>query len=293
MRRPKRTTRRIDTGRVFKAAGIDSPDKYAKLFQGRIFVVKCGGSLLENPETGAAVLDDLAVLYKSGIRPILVHGGSVQADSELKAAGIAARRVRGLRVTCDRTLDIISTCFNRLNGVIVDELRARGVEAEGFGRGQAVAAERMTVDGKDIGNVGLVTGVDEKQFTKALKKALPVVASLGTGPDGGLLNINADYVATGIALHLKAEKLILLTDVLGVMTDPRDETTLIPTLTKRKARALIKSGVIAAGMIPKVESAVDAVKNGLPKVHMINGRLPHALLLEVFTDGGCGTQVVP
>ncbi|MFH1538231.1 MAG: acetylglutamate kinase [bacterium] len=278
---------------IFEAAGIPEPGKYVRLFAGKSFVVKCGGSLIESGEVGEMLLDDIAAMFRLGIRPVLVHGGSVQADREIEEAGIPSRRVRGLRVTCDRTLEIVSRCFGQLNGRVVKRLRGRGVEAVGFGAGEVIRAERLVMEGEDIGNVGMVAGVEDGPLKSAMEKGVPVIASLGTGPDGGLLNINADYVATRLAVHISAEKLVLLTDVDGVMTDPSDDSTLISTLTVSEARRLIDSGVIASGMIPKVESAVEVVEGGLPKVHMINGRTSHSLLVEVFTDRGCGTQIVP
>lgn len=280
-------------GVIFEEAGIPAPEKYVRLFAGKGFVVKCGGSLMESGEVGGRVLDDLVALFRLGVRPVLVHGGSVQADRELEKAGIACRRVRGLRVTCDRTLEIIAECFGRLNGEIVGRLKQRGVGATGFGGGEVVLAEKIKVGGEDVGNVGRVTGIEAGPLEEAMETGVPVIASLGRDAGGGMLNINADYVATQLALHISAEKLILLTDVDGVMTDPSDGSTLISTLTVSEARRLMEGEVIASGMIPKVESAVEVVEGGLPKVHMINGRIPHSLLVEVFTDQGCGTQIVP
>ena len=269
--------------------------KYLQLFRGKRFVVKCGGSLLEDNETAGIILDDLVLLKRSGIHPILVHGGSVQADRELENAGIVPRRIRGLRVTCDETLKIIERCFTQLNTDTVQQLISRGVNAIGFSgkHGALIKADRMQLNGEDIGFVGNVTDFDIQRLEKIVTDAIPVIASLGVDANGGVLNINADHIATRLAVAIAAEKLVILTDVNGVMLNPDDETTLISTLSVAQARELIEKKVIAAGMIPKVESALEAISAGLPKVHLINGKIPHSLLNEIFTDQGCGTQIVP
>lgn len=279
---------------ILSVFGIRGVERYIEEFQGKRFVVKCGGSLLEDRATGALILDDLAILTRCGVRLALVHGGGVQANREMQEAGIKPCRYKGLRITDDQTLAIIERCFRQLNDSIVDRLKFRGVNAAGFcGRhGGLIRAARMAPDGKDIGHVGDVTGISEPVLETLAPDALPVVASLGVAPDGGTLNINADYVASRLALQLNAEKLILLTDVAGVMRDKNDESTLISSLTTGQARALIADNTIDAGMIPKIESAISMIEAGLNKLHMISGRVPHALAREIFTDEGCGTQIV-
>jgi len=267
---------------IFKVLGIESAQHYIDEFKGREFVIKCGGALLENAASGAAVLDDIALLGRAGIKPALVHGGGVQADAEMEAAGIKPQRYKGLRITDERTIEILDRCFGSLNEGIVAELQQRGASAAGFSgaRGGLILGERMRPDGVDIGLVGEVTGINDAVWRSADGK-IPVVSSLGVDADGNTLNINADYVATRLALLTGAEKLILMTD------------TLIPTLTISRARELIVEGAISRGMIPKIESAARAIEQGLPKIHMINGKTPHGLLLEIFTDRGVGTQIVP
>ena len=280
---------------ILSVFGIRGVERYIEEFQDKVFVVKCGGSLLEDRATGALILDDLAILTRCGVRLALVHGGSVQANREMERAGIAPERYKGLRITCDRTLEILERCFRELNDSIVERLKFRGVNAAGFSGthgGGLILAERMTPDGRDIGNVGDVSAVNSEVMDALAPDALPVVASLGVGPEGGVLNINADYVASRLALSLGAEKLILLTDVVGVLRDKDDESTLISTLTTDQARQLIADRTIAEGMIPKIESAVKMIEAGLNKLHMISGRAPHALAREIFTDEGCGTQIV-
>lgn len=279
---------------IFKVLGIESAQHYIDEFKGREFVIKCGGALLENAASGAAVLDDIALLGRAGIKPALVHGGGVQADAEMEAAGIKPQRYKGLRITDERTIEILDRCFGSLNEGIVAELQQRGASAAGFSgaRGGLILGERMRPDGVDIGLVGEVTGINDAVWRSADGK-IPVVSSLGVDADGNTLNINADYVATRLALLTGAEKLILMTDVDGVMLDPEKPETLIPTLTVSRARELIVEGAISRGMIPKIESAARAIEQGLPKIHMINGKTPHGLLLEIFTDRGVGTQIVP
>jgi acetylglutamate kinase len=251
---------------------------------------------MEDPSTSLAILDDIALLKREGINPVLVHGGSVQADREMEAAGIQPKRHKGLRHTCERTIEILDRCFGSLNARIVDELKARGADAAGFSGasgGGLVKADIIRPDGVDIGLVGDMTSLNRPLWDSILNNQLPVVSSLGVSPDGLTLNINADYVATKLALEIGADKLILMTDVAGVMLDPKDPSTLISSLTVSRARELISDGSIGSGMIPKIESAVRAVESGLRKIHMINGRAPHSLLLEVFTDLGVGTEIKP
>ncbi len=276
-----------------KSLGIEGAEKFVKSFKDKRFVIKCGGSLLEDTSTGSGILDDIALLKKNGIEPVLVHGGSVQADNEMKAAGIKPERYKGLRITDPETMEILDRCFGDLNRSLVSSLVGRGVAATGFSgaRGGLILGERMTPDGVDIGLVGDVTGIDFDIWKSALG-TVPVVSSLGVDPEGRTLNINADYVATQLALHIKADKLILMTDVDGVMLDPAKPDTLVSTLTVARARQMIADGAISRGMIPKIESAVRAVEQGLPRIHMINGRKPHSLLLEIFTDHGVGTMIV-
>ncbi len=275
--------------------GIDQAGKYLAEFEGSIFVVKCGGALVEDRVAGDHILEDIAFLKKNGVRTVLVHGGSVQADHDMEEAGICPRRHRGLRITCDKTIGILEKCFGDLNLALVDRLREKGVEAVGFSgpRGALVRGEKMDLgDGVDLGWVGDMTGIARDVWDSVKEDEVPVVASLGVSEGGRTLNINADYVATQLALRVRARKLILMTDVDGVMVVPGDTSTLISTLTVGRAMTLIDEGIIAGGMIPKIESAVRTIEQGLDKIHIINGRKPHSLLLETLTDGGVGTQIV-
>lgn len=289
---------RTDTAALIEklhALGIDGAQKYLEEFDGSTFVVKCGGALLEDESTGALVLDDIALLSRAGIRVVLVHGGSVQADCEMLESGIEPRRYKGLRITCDRTIEILERCFGSLNRRIVELLRGRGIDAVGFSgseNGGLLMAEKLHPDGVDIGRVGHVTDVQISLLDSLRATALPVISSLGVDDDGCALNINADYAATQLALRIGARKLILLTDVQGVLLDRNDPSTLISTLTCSHARKLIEDKVIDSGMIPKIESAVNAVEAGLNKLHIVSGAAPHALAKELFTDEGCGTQIV-
>ncbi len=257
-------------------------------------VVKCGGTLIENGATGDAVLDDLVCLKRAGLSVSLVHGGGVQADRDMEAAGIVPQRHRGLRITCDRTIEILSRCFGRLNEDIVAKIREKGVPAVGFSApaGRLVLAEVMRIDDVDLGNVGDVTGVDMDMWRAVPPDAVAIVSSLGTDTAGRTLNINADYVATRLARLTGADDLVLMTDVDGVMLDQSDPSTRIPLLTLARARELIDDGTISRGMIPKIESALRAVGQGLGRVHIINGRKPHSLLTQIFGAAGAGTTIV-
>ncbi len=259
----------------------------------RNIVVKCGGSLIENERTGSGILDDIARITGAGTRPVLVHGGSVQADRDMEAAGIEPRRYKGLRITCEKTIAILDRCFGRLNGEIVEKLKSRGVAAVGFSgtKGSLIRAEVITPDGVDIGLVGDMTGIDRDAWAGAPPEAVPVVASLGVDSQGRTLNINADYVATRLALEIKAEKLILMTDVDGVLLDVENPGSRIPELNIEKARSLIEDGTIAKGMIPKIESAIRAIEDGIPEIIMINGRTPGALFTALDGTQATGTRI--
>jgi len=277
------------------ALGLPGAEKYIAGFAGKTFVVKCGGALIENAATGAAILDDVALLNRAGVRTVLVHGASVQADRDMEAAGIKPQRYKGLRITCDRTIEILERCFTALNTDIVQQLRERGANAHGFSGaagGGLLIAEKLSPDGVDIGHVGDVTSVRQDLLDALPADAVAVVSSLGVGPDGRALNVNADYAATRLALGIGAAKLILMTDVPGVLLDRNDPASVISTLTCADARKLIQDGVIATGMVPKIESAMRTVEDGLENLHIIDGAAPHALAREIFSDAGCGTKII-
>lgn len=275
---------------------------YIRRFYGRTFVVKYGGNAMVDEELKASFAQDMVLLRYVGINPVVVHGGGPQIDQTLKKMGMASRYVRGMRVTDPETLDIIEMVLvGKVNKEIVGLINKHGGMAVGLSGkdGGLIRARKMSVtissNGEppeiiDIGMVGEIVGINPTVInTLDENKFIPVIAPVGVGDEGESYNINADLVAGHVAEALGAEKLILLTDVEGVK-DKKGE--LLSTLKINQARKLIQEGVVGEGMIPKVECCIDALKGGVGKTHIIDGRVKHAVLLEIFTKEGVGTEVV-
>jgi acetylglutamate kinase len=272
---------------------------YIKRFYGKTFVVKYGGHAMVDEALKDSFAQDVVLLKFIGMDPVIVHGGGPQIGQMLSQLGIESRFVRGLRVTDRPTMEVVEMVLGgKINKEIVSLINRHGGRAVGLSGkdGNLIRARRMKVDdqsgqpGVDIGMVGEVVGVDPTVIESlARSDFIPVISPVGVSEDGETLNINADLVASKVAEALRAEKLILLTDVEGI----RDaDGEVIPTLGADRARDLIARGVISEGMIPKVECALDALMGGVAKTHIIDGRLRHAVLLEIFTPEGVGTEVV-
>jgi acetylglutamate kinase len=273
---------------------------YLQAFRGKTFLIKMGGSAMENPELVASVMRDIVFLEVAGIHPIIVHGGGKAISAAMEAAGLEAKFVGGLRVTTDEAIAIVSRVLSeQINPDLVRMIRDFGGKAVGI-PGDAVFLGEKTLgsaaDGKrvDIGRVGEVVSCQLAHLAAAQQAGIvPVISPLAAELATGLpLNINADLAAAALAKELRVVKLVYLSDVPGLLADPLDQATLIQSVTRAEAAALIADGTISGGMIPKIRSAVDALNAGVRKVHFVDGRLPHALLLEIFTDGGIGTEVV-
>jgi acetylglutamate kinase len=263
---------------------------YIKAFSGATFVVKYGGAAMEQQDLKKEFARDLVLLKYVGINPVIIHGGGPQIERMLTRLNIKTRFVDGLRVTDEQTLEVVEMVLSGLiNKEIVQQIHNCGGQAAGLSGKDGKLLEAKKVKGKDIGLVGEVTKVNA-QFIKDISQSgyIPVIAPLGAGTDGKTYNINADTAAGSIAKALGADKLILLTDVPGVLDK---EGTTISNLTVREARKLSKSDAVKGGMIPKINCCVNAVEGGVIKTHIIDGRIPHALLLEIFTDSGIGTQI--
>lgn len=263
---------------------------YIRRFAGKVLVVKYGGHAMENDDLKDSFAEDIALLKYVGMHPVIVHGGGPQIDAALKAAGVEPRFMRGLRVTDAATMRVVEQVLvGTINKEIVALLNRHGSRAVGLSGkdGELVVARKKP--GTDLGLVGDVVGVNPGVML-ALESFIPVIAPTAAGADGQTYNINADVVAGKIAEALNAEKFMLLTDVEGVKG--RDGQ-LIDTLDSDAAQALIKDGTIAAGMIPKVECCLEALRGGAKQAHIIDGRVRHAVLLEVLTDRGIGTEIVP
>lgn len=263
---------------------------YIREFRNKIFVIKYGGSILGEERVRKTVLEDIAFLRFMGIKPILVHGGGPKITERLKQHKVAAEFVNGMRVTDEFTLNIVREELSLLNDLIVDELSDYGVSARGLKDKNSYLKAVKKKSKRDLGFVGEIVGFNRGEIEDILRTSIPVVIPMGVSHDGVIFNINADEAAFFLAAELKADKLMLLTNVLGVMRDPFQKSSLISTLKVKEARDLIEQGVIDSGMIPKVEAAVNAIEAGVSKAHIVDAKIPHAILLEIFTKQGIGTE---
>ena len=274
---------------------------YLQKFRGSIFLIKYGGSTMEAEDQVERFLIDVAFLDAVGIRVVLVHGGGKAINARMKAQGLTPEFVDGLRVTDAATVEIVrSVLDDDVNPGIVNQLGALGVKAVGIsGRKVFIASKLPPFTGPDnkevdLGFVGEAEEVNPDAVLAALAAgAVPVISPLGALPAGESININADVSAAALAAALPASKLIFLSDVPGLMLDPHDPESLVHGLTAAQTEELIDRGVIAGGMIPKVRSATKALANGLGKVHLLGAGVPHAVLLEAFSEEGVGTEIVP
>lgn len=265
---------------------------YIKQFHKKIIVFKYGGSILGEERVRRNVLEDIAFLRYTGIRPVLVHGGGPNITERLKDMKINSQFHEGFRVTDEETLRIVEEELNKLNDLIVEEISSHGIRACGFKRQDNIFMVKKKKSKKDLGFVGEVTGINKDKLTETLPEAIPVLCPMGVGPDGCCYNINADEAASFLAASLGAEKMVFLTNVRGVMHDPADEESLLSTLSVNDAEQLVTRKVIDEGMIPKVKAGIHAIKEGVEKTHIIDAKLPHAILLEIFTDTGIGTEII-
>ncbi len=267
---------------------------YIKSYANKIFVIKYGGSALIDPQIKKGVLEDIVFMSYVGIRPILVHGGGPFINDELKRLGKNIEFKNGLRVTPLETMEVVDRVLSDVNHAIASDIKGLGGRAVSLNTlEKGVIKAKPHKDSKDMGFVGEVDSIDAGPIKKAVRpRSVPVISSVGIGGDGKHYNVNADEVSSKIAVAIKAVKLVLLTDVKGIMKNKGDEGTLIPTLTMEEIERLIGDGVIQGGMIPKVKACTNALSAGISKTHIIDGRIPHSLLLEIFTDRGIGTEII-
>jgi len=279
---------------------------YMRLHKGATMVVKCGGEIARDKDALGHLARDVALLHHIGVRAVLVHGGGPQATELSEKLGFTPRIVQGRRVTDDDTLEVAKMVFaGQINTNILGALRQEGVApvgVSGIDGGLLHAVRRpkreMTdpatgaKEEVDFGHVGDITAVDTRLLEKLLDEGyVPVLASLGADDDGNIYNINADTVATRIATDLKAEKVVLLTSVPGLLADRDDPSSLISHISARRCEEMLKSGKIAGGMVPKLQTLIEAVRAGVPRAHILDGTEPHSLLLELFTKHGTGTML--
>lgn len=274
---------------------------YIQKFRGQTFVIKYGGAAMEEESIVEKFLRDVVFLEAVGINPVLVHGGGKAITARMKEAGLKAQFVNGLRVTDATSIKIVEeTLDNVINPGIVDTINRFGGRAKGFSGRTIFQARRLgpqrleSGEEIDIGFVGEAAGITHTEILKCLKdEVVPVISPIGADKGKIVLNINADIAAAALAASLRASKLIFVSDVPGIMRDPSDAASLIPSVQTSQVEDLIKRKVIGGGMIPKVQSAITALQTGVEKVHMIGGHIQHCLLLEIFTNAGIGTELVP
>jgi acetylglutamate kinase len=264
---------------------------YMQGFRGCTFLIKVGGSAMEDPAVVNTFLKDVVFLEAVGINPVIVHGGGKAISKAMQESGLEAKFINGMRVTDEETIKIVEQTLARvINPEIVDKINAFGGKAVGVPGTEVFTGEKMKAE---LGWVGEVTGCKLGLIQAAVAgEFVPVVSPVARETTSGkTLNVNADLAACALATRLQATKLIFLSDVRGVMRDPKDESTLIPSLDPTAIEQLKKDGIISGGMIPKVDSSLESLRGGVGKVHLIDGRIPHALILEIFTDVGIGTEI--
>ena len=267
---------------------------YIKKFHKKVIVIKYGGSILGEEKIRKGVLEDIVFLNFIGIRTVLVHGGGPNISDRLREEGKKAEFIEGMRVTDEETLIVVEEELKALNELIVREISQLGARAVGLnGKDGKIIQVKKKKGEIDLGLVGQIIGVNIEPILEVLKTdKIAVVLPMGRGEDKKVYNVNADEAAASISAALKAEKLVLLTNVKGVMRNTDDSNSFISTLMVNEARGLIRDNVVHQGMIPKVTACIDALDNGAKKAHIIDARIPHGLLLEIFTDKGIGTEII-
>ena len=282
---------RLDTAQA-KASVLTEALPYIQDFKGSTVLVKIGGSVMESESNLNGIMDDIAFLNAVGIKVVVVHGGGKAISKAIKESGHEPKFVGGLRVTDEQTMEIVRRTLNNVvNPDLVTRLCARGANAKPLHGNWLFGARKIAEP--DRGYVGEVVRVAPRAVAEMLDaNIIPVVTPLGTGEDDGhLYNINADYAAAALAKALKVRKFVLVSDVPGLLKDPDDPSTLFSTLHIADTAKLRKEGVIAGGMLPKIESCEAAIREGVKKVHLVDGRMAHSLLLEIFTRKGVGTEI--
>ena len=286
---------------IAKAGSLIEAMEYIRSFRGRIVVVKLGGSVIDDADLREKLLTDIAFMATVGIRPIIVHGGGKAISRAMSDAGLEPVWVQGLRYTDERTLTIAEhTLIQKINGPICDTLTELGCEPMGLHSLSSCVlfAEKMRLAGEDgrkldVGLVGNITQVNG-ELLKVLCDAgtIGVIAPVAKDQAGGKLNVNADTAAGMVAATVQAEKLVMVSDTHGIRKDVDDPESIISSVNEEQIKEMIDKGIIAGAMLPKVEACIKALDGGVKKAHIIDGRIPHSLLLEIYTDKGIGTQIV-
>lgn len=289
------TTRSISMEKyIEKAKVLVEALPYIKEFNGKKVVIKYGGSAMVDEKIKASVIQDIVLMKLVGFKPIIVHGGGKEISQLLTELGIESSFHNGLRITTKETVDIVEMVLSgKVNKDIVQLIQNHDINAVGISGkdGKTLKVKKLLSGGADIGYVGEITKVNTALIDSLVENDfIPVIAPIGTDENGETYNINADYAASAIAGALQAEKLIFLTDVEGVLRDVNDSASLISKITINEVDVFIKQGIISGGMIPKVECCIEGLHLGVKNVHILDGRVEHSLLLEIFTEAGVGTM---
>ncbi len=268
---------------------------YIQRFRGKTIVVKYGGSAMVDDRLKRSVIRDVALLKLVGFRPIIVHGGGKEITRWIEKIGLKTSFVNGLRVTDKDTMEVVEMVLNKINKDLVSLMEKTGLKAVGISGkdGSILKVDKKLVDGKDIGYVGEITQVDTTLLTTLLDNDfIPVVCPIGSDDDFNSYNINADDAACAIATQVKAAKLAFLSDIEGVYRNPEDPSSLISEMTVPEAEEFLRNGDIGGGMLPKLGNCINAINAGVSRVHILDGRIEHCLLLEIFTNKGIGTAII-
>jgi acetylglutamate kinase len=278
-----------------KAAILLEALPYVRRFRGSVFVVKYGGSFMDSPDPAvrSRVAQDLVFLNFVGIQVVVVHGGGKAVTKELENRGLEATFIDGLRVTDAQTIGVVDEVLNgKVNAEVAEFVSSYDCEVKRLPGKEILHCQKLDQE-PDLGFVGSITKVNTAPVQQALDHGLmPIISSTAADDQGQCYNVNADTVAAEVAIALKARRLVYLSDVPGLLRNPEDPKTLLSSLPVDQVDSLKSEGVIAKGMLPKVNSAVDALNSGVNRVHFIDGRLPHSILLEIFTDEGIGTEII-
>jgi acetylglutamate kinase len=291
----------IDKLAIDKASALVEALSYIQRFHNKVVVVKVGGSIMDDQNALTDLLNDIVFMNYVGMQPILVHGGGKAINQKMEAAGLQPQMVQGRRYTDEHVLNIAEHVLcNEINAFIVNFIRAQGCEAMGLHSLSSVVlfAEKTYLQGQDgrridLGLVGEVTSVNSRLLQLLVQAdSIPCIATIARDAAGNRLNVNADTAAGAVAAAMKAEKLVVVSDTHGIRTDASDPHSLVRHLNVSQIDELVKNGTITSGMLPKVEACVTALRAGVNKTHIIDGRIPHALLLEIYTEAGIGTEIV-
>ena len=287
--------RKDDEKYLEKAAVLVEALPYIQKFNRKVIVVKYGGSDMVDEQLKKSVISDVTLLKLVGFKPIIVHGGGKEISKWVGKVGKEAQFINGLRVTDEETMEIAEMVLGRVNKSLVSMVEELGVKAVGISGkdGGLLKVKKKYADGKDIGYVGEITDVDPKILYDLMEKDfLPIICPVGLDDEFNTYNINADDAACAIARAVGANKLAFLTDIEGLYRDFEDKSSLISEITVKEAKELIAGGTIGGGMLPKLSNCIDAIEAGVSRVHIIDGRIPHSILMEIFSDRGVGTAIL-